>query len=72
LGATSSIVEILRAAVHAPMAEGVNITTIVQLAFGGNRTAASVVLNKSLALTPKTAMLVMLKAELPELVRVTV
>jgi len=72
LGATSSIVRDTEGSRTRSDGGGSKHHDNRAIGVGGNRTAASVVLNKSLALTPKTAMLVMLKAELPELVRVTV
>ena len=60
-----------RAAARLPAAEGVKVTLMVQLAPAASELPQLLVWAKSLALVPKTAMLVMLKAELPELLRVT-
>ena len=60
-----------RAAARLPAAEGANLMLIVQLAPAASELPQLLVWAKSLALEPKTAMLVTLKAELPELVRVT-
>jgi hypothetical protein len=61
----------VRAAVRVPVAVGVKVTLIVQLAPAATLDPQLLVWAKSLALVPKTAMLVTLKAEFPELVRVT-
>ena len=58
-------------AARLPGAEGVKVTLIVQLAPAATEMPQLLVWAKSLALVPKTAMLVTLKAELPELLRVT-
>ena len=60
-----------RAAARLPAAEGVNLMLMVQLAPAATLDPQLFVWAKSLALAPKTAMLEMLKAELPELLRVT-
>ena len=60
-----------RAAPRLPAAVGLKVALIVQLAPAATELPQLLVWAKSLALTPKTAMLVTLKAELPELVRVT-
>jgi len=60
-----------RAAARPPAAEGVKVTLMVQLAPAATLDPQLLVWAKSLALVPKTAMLEMLRAELPELVRVT-
>jgi hypothetical protein len=62
---------IASAAERLPAAEGLNVTLIVQLAPAATLEPQLLDWAKSLALTPKTAMLVMLRAELPALVRVT-
>jgi hypothetical protein len=59
-------------AARLPAAEGVKVTLIVQLAPAATLDPQLLVCAKSPALEPKTAMLVMLKVELPELVRVTI
>ena len=61
-----------RAAARLPAAEGVNLMLMVQLAPAATLDPQLLVWPKSPALAPKTAMLEMLKAELPELLRVTV
>ena len=58
-------------AARLPAAEGVKVTLMVQLAPAATLDAQLLVWAKSPALAPKTAMLVTLKAALPELVRVT-
>ena len=58
-------------AARLPLAEGVKVTLIVQEAPAETLDPQLPVWEKSLALAPKTAMLVTLKAALPELVRVT-
>ena len=62
---------IATAAERLPAAEGLNVTLIVHLAPAATLDPQLLDWAKSPALTPKTAMLVMLKAELPALVRVT-
>ncbi len=64
--------EILSAAVHAPAAESVNITAIVQLAPAATEPPQVSVSAKSLALVPVKARLVILKVALPVLVRMMV
>ena len=63
---------ILRAAVAGPLAEGVKVTLIAQLAPAAIELPQLLVSTKLLALAPETARPVMLKAALPELVRVIV
>ena len=58
-------------AARLPLTEGLNVTLMVQLAPAATLDPQLLVWAKSLALVPETAMLVTLKAELPELVRVT-
>ena len=70
-GLPVALSEMLSEAVRLPLAEGVKVTLIVQLAPAATLDPQLLVWAKSLALVPKTAMLVALKAELPELVRVT-
>jgi len=60
-----------RAAERLPAAAGVKVTLMLQEAPAATELPQLLVSPKSPALTPKTAMLVTLKAELPELVRVT-
>jgi len=60
-----------RAAARLPAADGVKVTLMVQLAPAATEMPQLLVWAKSVELVPKTAMLVMLKAELPELLRVT-
>ena len=60
-----------RAAVRLPLAAGLKVTLMVQLEPAARLDPQLLDWAKSLALAPKTAMLEMLKAELPELVRVT-
>jgi hypothetical protein len=63
----------LTEAVRLPLAEGVNITSIMQLAPAATELPqVSAVSAKSLALVPVTARLVMLKVALPVLFSVTV
>jgi hypothetical protein len=62
----------LRAAVAAPLAEGVKVTLIAQLAPAATELPQVLVCAKLLALDPETAMPVKLRAALPELVRVIV
>ena len=62
----------LSAAVRAPLAEGVNITVILQLAPAPTEVPQVLAWVKSLALAPVTARLVTLKTALPLLVSVTV
>jgi hypothetical protein len=59
-------------AARLPLAEGVKVTLMVQLAPAATLDPQLLVWAKSPALVPETAMLVMLKATLPELVRMTV
>ena len=58
------------AAVRVPVAAGLKVTLIAQLAAAARLEPQLLVWVKSPALAPETAMLVMLKAALPELVRV--
>ena len=60
------------AAVRVPAAAGLKVTLIVQLAPAATLDPQLLVSAKSLALVPETAMLVTLRAALPELVRVIV
>ena len=60
-----------RAAERLPAAEGVKVTLMMQLAPAASELPQLLVWAKSLALMLKTAMLEMLKTELPELLRVT-
>jgi len=62
----------LSEAASVPATEGVNITTIVQLAPAASELPHVLLCAKSLALVPVSARLVMLKAALPVLLRVTV
>jgi hypothetical protein len=59
-------------AARLPLAEGLKVTLIVQVAPAATELPQLLVWAKSLALVPETAMLVTLKAALPELVRVIV
>ena len=70
-GLPAALSVMARAAARLPAAEGVKVTLIVQLALAATEMPQLLVWAKSLALAPKTAMLVTLKAELPELLRVT-
>jgi hypothetical protein len=67
---TASLAKVM-AAVRVPFAVGVKVTLIVHLAPAATLDPQLFVWAKSLALAPETAMFVMLKAALPELVRVT-
>ena len=62
----------LTEAVRLPLAEGLNVTLIVQLALAATELPQVLVWAKSLALVPASARLVMLKAALPVLLRVRV
>ena len=63
----------VNAAVQRPLAEGLKVTLIVQLAPAATELPQLLVWAKSLALAPeRRERLVMLKAALPELVRVIV
>ena len=62
----------LSEAVRLPLAEGVNVTLIVQLVPAATLAPQLLVCAKSLALVPASARLVMLKVALPVLLRVTV
>ena len=57
-------------AARLPLAEGVKVTLIVQLAPATTELPQLLVWAKSLALAPEIAMLLTLKAALPELVKV--
>ena len=70
-GLPAALSVMARAAARLPAAEGVNLMLMVQLAPAATLDPQLLVWAKSLALAPKTAMLEMLKAELPELLRVT-
>ena len=61
----------LSVAARAPLAEGVKVTLIVQLAPAATELPQLLVWAKLLALVPETAMLVMLRAALPVLLSVT-
>jgi hypothetical protein len=71
-GLPAELCEILSAAVRAPMAEGVNIKAIVQLAPAATELPQVSASAKSLASVPVKARLVIFKVALPVLVRVTV
>ena len=60
-----------RAAERLPAAAGVNLTPMVQLAPAATVVPQLLLWAKSAALVPKTAMLEIFNAELPELLRVT-
>ena len=62
----------LTEAVRLPLAAGVNVTLMVQLAPAATELPHVLVWAKSLALVPVKARLVMLKAAVPVLLRVTV
>ena len=62
----------LTEAVRLPLAEGLNVTLIVQLALAATELPQVLVCAKSLALVPVSARLEMLKAELPVLFSVMV
>ena len=62
----------LTEAVRLPLADGVNVTLIVQLPPAATELPQSLVSEKSLAFVPVTVTLVMLKAPLPVLLRVMV
>ena len=59
------------AAERLPLAAGLKVTLMVQLAPAASELPQLLDWAKSLALTPRTAMLEILKAELPELESVT-
>ena len=61
----------LRVAACAPLVVGVNVTLMVQLAAAATRVPQLLVWAKSPPFAPVTAMLVMDRAALPVLVRVT-
>ena len=60
-----------RAAERLPLAEGLKVMLMVQLAPAATLDPQLLVWAKSLAFAPKTAMLEIFKAEVPELLRVT-
>lgn len=60
-----------RVAARLLLADGVKVTLMVQLAPAATEVPQLLVWAKSPALVPETAMLLTLKAALPELVRVT-
>jgi hypothetical protein len=62
----------LNVAVAAPMAEGLKVTLIVQLTAAATELLQVLVSTKLLAPEPETATLEMLRAALPELVKVIV
>ena len=62
----------LTEAVRLPLAEGLNVTLIVQLLPAATELPQVLVCAKSLALVPVRARLVMLKAALPVLLRVRI
>ena len=70
-GLPAALSVMARAAARLPAAEGVKVTLMVQLALAASAMPQLLVWEKSPALMPKTAMLETLKAELPELLRVT-
>ena len=70
-GLPAALSVMARAAARLPTAEGVKVMLMVQLAPAATEMPQLLVWAKSLALAPKTAMLVTVSAELPELVRVT-
>ena len=71
-GLPLTLSEMVRAAVAAPLAEGLKVTLIVQLAPAATELPQLLVCVKSLGFAPESAKLVMLRAALPELVRVIV
>jgi hypothetical protein len=71
-GLPAALSEMLTEAVRLPLAEGVNVTLIVQLAPAATLDPQLLVCAKSLALVPVSARLEMLKAELPVLFSVMV
>jgi hypothetical protein len=71
-GLPVALSETLKTAARAPRAEGVKSTTIVQVPPAATEVPQVLFSVKSLALVPKTAMLLTVKVELPELVSVTV
>ena len=72
-GLPLALSEMLTAAVRLPLAEGVNVTLIVQLALAASDLPHVLLVSaKLLPLVPLTARLVMLKGVLPVLLRVTV
>ena len=70
-GLPAALSVMARAAARLPAADGVKVTLIVQEAPAETLDPQLLVWEKSLALAPKTATLVILNAALPELVRVT-
>jgi hypothetical protein len=71
-GLPVALSETLKTAARAPRAEGVKSTTIVQVPPAATEVPQVLFWVKSLGLVPKTAMLLTVKVELPELVSVTV
>ena len=71
-GLPLTLSEMLTEAVRLPLSKGVNVTLIVQREKAANDLPQVLVSEKSLAFVPVTVMLVMLKAALPVLFRVTV
>ena len=69
-GLPAALSATVRAAVRFPVAAGLKLTLIVQLAPAATLDPQLLVWAKSLALAPEIAMLLTLKAALPELVRV--
>ena len=70
-GLPAALSVMARAAERLLAADGVNLTLMVQLEPAATVVPQLLVWAKSPALVPKTAMLEMFKAELPELLRVT-
>ena len=70
-GLPAALSVMARAAERLPAAEGVKVMLMVQLAPAASELPQLLVWAKSPELAPKTAMLEMLRAELPELLRVT-
>jgi hypothetical protein len=60
-----------RVAERLPLALGLNVTLMVQLELAASELPQLLVCAKSVALVPKMAMLLIVNAALPELVRVT-
>ena len=71
-GLPLTLSEMLTEAVRLPLTKGVNVTLIVQREKAPNDLPQVLVSEKSLAFVPVTVMLVMPKAPLPVLLRVTV
>jgi hypothetical protein len=70
-GLPAALSVMARAAERLPPTVGLKVTLMVHLAPAATEVPQLLDWAKSLALTPKSAMLVTLKAALPELVRVT-